>query len=66
MLRRNVKRQIRYPSIIVMLIAMPAIFLVLFVYVFGGQLGVGLPQVAAEARPVAARTCATSRRGSSP
>ncbi len=46
MLRRNVKRQIRYPSIIVMLIAMPAIFLVLFVYVFGGQLGVGLPQVA--------------------
>jgi ABC-2 type transport system permease protein len=46
MVRRNVKRQLRYPSIIVMLIAMPAIFLVLFVYVFGGQLGAGLPRAA--------------------
>ncbi|MGH3636826.1 MAG: ABC transporter permease [Mycobacterium sp.] len=42
MLRRNLKRQIRYPSITVMLIAMPLIFLLLFVYVFGGQLGTGL------------------------
>ncbi len=44
MLRRNLKRQIRYPSITVMLIGMPLIFLLLFVYVFGGQLGAGLAQ----------------------
>lgn len=46
MLRRNLKRQIRYPSITVMLIGMPLIFLLLFVYVFGGQLGAGLAQPA--------------------
>jgi ABC-2 type transport system permease protein len=42
MLRRNLKRQVRYPSITVMLIGMPLVFLLLFVYVFGGQLGAGL------------------------
>jgi ABC-2 type transport system permease protein len=42
MLRRNVKRQLRYPSMTVMLVGMPIVFLLLFVYVFGGQLGAGL------------------------
>jgi ABC-2 type transport system permease protein len=42
MLRRNLKRQLRYPSVTLMLLAMPLIFLLLFVYIFGGQLGAGL------------------------
>jgi ABC-2 type transport system permease protein len=42
MLRRNLKRQLRYPSMTVMLVGMPLVFLLLFVYVFGGQLGAGL------------------------
>jgi len=42
MLRRNLKHQLRYPSMTVMLIGMPIVFLLLFVYVFGGQLGAGL------------------------
>lgn len=42
MLRRNLKHQLRYPSITVMLVAMPIVLLLLFVYVFGGQLGAGL------------------------
>ncbi|MGW0809209.1 ABC transporter permease [Nonomuraea sp. NPDC002799] len=46
MLRRNLKRMVRYPSMTVMLIAMPIVFLLLFVYVFGGTLGAGLSGVA--------------------
>ncbi len=42
MLRRNLKHQLRYPSLTVMLVSMPIVFLLLFVYVFGGQLGAGL------------------------
>ena len=42
MLRRNVKHQLRYPSLTLMLAGMPIVFLLLFVYVFGGQLGKGL------------------------
>jgi ABC-2 type transport system permease protein len=42
MLRRNLRRLRRYPSMTVMLIGMPIVFLLLFVYVFGGQLGSGL------------------------
>ena len=42
MLRRNLKHQFRYPSMTVMLVGMPIVFLLLFVYVFGGQLGAGL------------------------
>ncbi|MFC6087978.1 ABC transporter permease [Saccharothrix lopnurensis] len=42
MLRRNLRRMARYPSMTVMLIGMPIIFLLLFVYVFGGTLGAGL------------------------
>ena len=42
MLRRNLKHQLRYPSMTLMLIGMPIVLLALFVYVFGGQLGAGL------------------------
>lgn len=43
MLRRNLRRLQRYPSMTVLLVGMPIMFLLLFVYVFGGQLGTGLP-----------------------
>ncbi|MDO3683310.1 ABC transporter permease [Micromonospora sp. C28ISP2-4] len=46
MLRRNLKHAVRYPSLTVMVIALPVIFLLLFVYVFGGTLGNGLGGVA--------------------
>ena len=42
MLRRNLRRMQRYPSMTLMLIAIPAILLLLFVYVFGGTMGAGL------------------------
>src|SRR3984885_14969917 len=42
MLRRNLRRLRRYPSMTLMLIGLPIVFLLLFVYVFGGQLGAGL------------------------
>src|SRR5215813_13205316 len=42
MLRRNVRRLLRYPSMTVLLVGMPIVFLLLFVFVFGGQLSNGL------------------------
>lgn len=42
MLRRNLRHMQRYPSMTVTLIGMPIVFLLLFVYVFGGTLGAGL------------------------
>ena len=42
MLRRELRRLRRYPSMTVLLVGMPVVFLLLFVYVFGGQLGSGL------------------------
>ncbi len=42
MLRRNLKHQLRYPSLTLMLVGLPIVLLLLFVYVFGGQLGAGL------------------------
>jgi ABC-2 type transport system permease protein len=42
MLRRNLRRVVRYPSMTVLLVGMPIVFLLLFVYVFGGTLGAGL------------------------
>ena len=42
MLRRNLKHQLRYPSVTVILVVMPVVFLLLFVYVFGGTMGAGL------------------------
>ncbi len=43
MLRRNLKHLVRYPSLTLMIIGMPVVFLLLFVYVFGGTMGAGLP-----------------------
>jgi ABC-2 type transport system permease protein len=42
MVRRNLNRMVRYPSMTVLLIGMPVVFLLLFVYVFGGTLGAGI------------------------
>jgi ABC-2 type transport system permease protein len=42
MLRRNLRHMLRYPSMTLLLVGMPVIFLLLFVYVFGGTLGAGL------------------------
>jgi ABC-2 type transport system permease protein len=42
MVRRQLKRLLRYPSMTVQLVATPVIILLLFVYVFGGTLGAGL------------------------
>ena len=42
MLRRNLLHLRRYPSLTVMILGMPIVFLLLFVYVFGGTLGSGL------------------------
>lgn len=42
MVRRNLRRLRRYPSMTLLLVGMPIVFLLLFVYVFGGQLGAGL------------------------
>jgi ABC-2 type transport system permease protein len=42
MLRRNLRRMVRYPSMTLLLVGMPIVFLLLFVYVFGATLGAGL------------------------
>jgi len=46
MLRRNLRHMRRYPSLTLMLVGLPIILLLLFVYVFGGTLGAGLGGVA--------------------
>ncbi|WP_446213536.1 ABC transporter permease [Micromonospora sp. IBSANI012] len=43
MLRRQIRHIQRYPSLTGMLIGLPVVFLLLFVYVFGATLGAGLP-----------------------
>jgi ABC-2 type transport system permease protein len=42
MVRRNLRHMQRYPSLTLMLLGIPVIFLLLFVYVLGGTLGAGL------------------------
>jgi len=42
MLRRQLRHMVRYPSLTMFLVGMPIIFLLLFVFVFGGTLGAGL------------------------
>lgn len=42
MVRRSLRRMVRYPSLSLMLIGLPLVFLLLFVFVFGGTLGAGL------------------------
>ena len=43
MLRRNLRRMRRNPGLTLFVAGMPIVFLLLFVYVFGGALGAGLP-----------------------
>jgi ABC-2 type transport system permease protein len=45
MLRRNLKHMVRYPSVALLVIGLPVILLLLFVYVFGGTMGAGLGAV---------------------
>ncbi|MDR0344108.1 MAG: ABC transporter permease [Nocardiopsaceae bacterium] len=42
MLRRSLRHLQRYPSLTLLIAGMPLVFLLLFVYVFGGTLGAGL------------------------
>jgi ABC-2 type transport system permease protein len=42
MVRRSLRRMARYPSMTLVLIGQPVLFLLLFVYVFGGTMGAGL------------------------
>ena len=50
MLGRNFRHMIRYPSVSLLVIGIPVILLLLFVYVFGGTLGAGLGGASAAAR----------------
>lgn len=45
MLRRNLLHMVRYPGLSVFTIVGPVVLLLLFVFVFGGTLGAGLPGV---------------------
>lgn len=47
MLRRNLRRAQRYPTMLAFTIGIPLVFLLLFVYVFGDTLGAGLSGVSA-------------------
>ncbi|HEX2404182.1 MAG TPA: ABC transporter permease, partial [Acidimicrobiia bacterium] len=42
MLRRNMRRMMRYPAVTVSVMAVPIVLLLMFVYVFGDTLGAGL------------------------
>jgi ABC-2 type transport system permease protein len=42
MLRRQLRHMLRYPSLTVLVVGMPVVFLLLFVFVLGGTLGSGL------------------------
>jgi ABC-2 type transport system permease protein len=50
MLRRQLRHMLRYLSMTLMLIGMPIVLLLLFVYVFGGTLGAGLGDPAGSGR----------------
>ena len=45
MLRRNLKHALRYPVLTLMVAGIPIVLLLMFVFVFGGTLGAGLPGV---------------------
>jgi ABC-2 type transport system permease protein len=46
MLRRNLRRLRRYPSLTFFIAGIPVVLLLMFVYVFGGTLGAGLGEIA--------------------
>jgi ABC-2 type transport system permease protein len=43
LLHRNLLHMRRYPSLTLLVVGQPVVFLLLFVYVFGGTMGAGLP-----------------------
>ena len=47
MLRRQLRHMVRYPSLTMIVVGMPVVFLLLFVFVFGGTMGAGLGGAAA-------------------
>ncbi len=49
MLLRNLKRQLRYPSLTVMVAGLTIVFLLLFVYVTAGQVAFGMASRTAQA-----------------
>ena len=55
MLGRNLKHIQRYPSLTIMLVAQPVVILLVFVYVFGGTMGAGLPGGSVEVDGAAGR-----------
>jgi ABC-2 type transport system permease protein len=42
MLRRNLRRMVRYPTVVMFVVGIPVVLMLLFVYTFGGTLGAGL------------------------
>jgi ABC-2 type transport system permease protein len=48
MLRRNLRHALRYPSVSLLVVGIPVVFLLLFVYAFGGTLGAGLGVVSGD------------------
>ena len=48
MLRRNLRRMRRYPSLTIFIAGIPVVLLLLFAYVFGGTLGAGLGTAAGD------------------
>ena len=64
MLRRSLRRMRRYPSLTFFIAGMPVVFLLLFVYVFGGTLGAGLGGAVPGGLPLAPRV--TARSGATP
>ena len=46
MLRRNLRRMRRYPSLTIFIAGIPVVLLLLFVFVFGGTMGAGLGNLA--------------------
>lgn len=61
MLRRNMRHMLRYPVLTGLTIGTPVILLLIFVYVFGGTLGNGLPSGATGSAPVGGGTAAYLR-----
>ncbi len=61
MLRRNLKKALRYPSLTLTVVIMPLAMLLLFNYVFGSALA----PASAACPPAAATTSTTSRPASS-
>ena len=56
MLRRNLRRMRRYPSLTLFIAGIPVVLLLLFAYVFGGTLGAGLGLAPPAAAPTTSRT----------